>query len=125
MVPCRSFLLSGRYIQQQAGIEVIQHYACRDRNLLGMQADLLGAYALGLRNLLLVTALSGTERTDTLIDIEWLQFADQLVLADDQTVATRNAISIMQNNAALGLVLVLVVACGPTQAPPTEAPATQ
>ncbi|NNL95691.1 MAG: efflux RND transporter permease subunit [Xanthomonadales bacterium] len=33
----------------------------------------------------------------------------QLVLADDQTIATRNAISIMQNNALLGLLLVLVV----------------
>jgi methionine synthase I (cobalamin-dependent)/5,10-methylenetetrahydrofolate reductase len=36
-------------------IESLTHYACRDRNLLGMQADLLGAYALGLRNLLLIT----------------------------------------------------------------------
>jgi len=31
------------------------HYACRDRNLLGMQSDLIGAYALGLRNLLVIT----------------------------------------------------------------------
>ena len=29
------------------------HYACRDRNLLGMQSDLLGAHAMGVRNLLL------------------------------------------------------------------------
>jgi len=36
-------------------IEPVLHYVCRDRNLLGMQADLLGAYALGLRNLLLIT----------------------------------------------------------------------
>ena len=41
--------------QQQAGIETILHYACRDRNLLGMQSDLLGAHAMGLRNLLIVT----------------------------------------------------------------------
>ena len=32
-------------IQQQTGIETILHYCCRDRNLLGMQSDLLGAYA--------------------------------------------------------------------------------
>ncbi|MBN2170035.1 MAG: bifunctional homocysteine S-methyltransferase/methylenetetrahydrofolate reductase [Candidatus Krumholzibacteriota bacterium] len=40
---------------QETGIEALLHYVCRDRNLLGMQADLLGAYALGLRNLLLIT----------------------------------------------------------------------
>lgn len=38
-----------------ADIEPVLHYVCRDRNLLGMQADLLGAYSLGLRNLLLIT----------------------------------------------------------------------
>ena len=42
-------------IEQQASIEVLLHYSCRDRNLIGMQSDLLGAYAMGLRNLLLVT----------------------------------------------------------------------
>jgi len=43
-------------IQQESGrMETVLHYVCRDRNLLGMQADLLGAYALGLRNLLLIT----------------------------------------------------------------------
>ncbi len=36
-------------------IEPVLHYVCRDRNLLGMQADLLGAYSLGLRNLLVIT----------------------------------------------------------------------
>jgi homocysteine S-methyltransferase len=38
-----------------AKIEIILHYACRDRNLLGMQSDLLGMYALGIRNLLIIT----------------------------------------------------------------------
>ena len=42
-------------IQQQAGIEVILHYACRDRNLLGMVGDLLGASAAGIKNILLIT----------------------------------------------------------------------
>lgn len=36
-------------------IEVIIHYTCRDRNLLGMQADLLGAWKLGQRNILAIT----------------------------------------------------------------------
>ena len=42
-------------IEQQASIETVLHYACRDRNLLGMQSDLLGAHAMGVRNVLLVT----------------------------------------------------------------------
>ncbi len=42
-------------IEQQIGIESVLHYCCRDRNLLGMMSDLLGAAALGLRNLLIIT----------------------------------------------------------------------
>ena len=42
-------------LQQQAGIEAIPHYTCKDKNLLALQADLLGAHALGIRNILLVT----------------------------------------------------------------------
>ena len=42
-------------IQQWVGMETVLHYTCRDRNLLGLQADLLGAHALGLRNILAVT----------------------------------------------------------------------
>ena len=42
-------------IESSAGIETILHYCCRDRNILGMQSDLLGAHALGLRNILIVT----------------------------------------------------------------------
>jgi len=42
-------------IHQQTGMDVIQHTACRDRNLLGMVGDLLGADAMGIRNLLIIT----------------------------------------------------------------------
>ena len=42
-------------LQEQAGIETVLHYTCRDRNLLGMQSDLLGATALGIRNILAIT----------------------------------------------------------------------
>jgi homocysteine S-methyltransferase len=42
-------------IEQRVGIESVTHYACRDRNLLGMLSDLLGAAGLGLHNLLLIT----------------------------------------------------------------------
>ncbi len=42
-------------IQQQVGIESILHYTCRDRNVLSIQSDLLGAASLGLRNILCLT----------------------------------------------------------------------
>jgi homocysteine S-methyltransferase len=42
-------------IQQEVGIEAILHFCCRDRNLIGMQSDILGAAAIGLENLLIVT----------------------------------------------------------------------
>jgi methionine synthase I (cobalamin-dependent)/5,10-methylenetetrahydrofolate reductase len=48
-------LLTSVIIEQQVGIETVTHYACRDRNLLGMLSDLLGAAAVGLHNMLLVT----------------------------------------------------------------------
>lgn len=48
-------LLTSVLIEQNVGIETVTHYACRDRNLLGMLSDLLGAAAVGLRNLLIVT----------------------------------------------------------------------
>ena len=50
-----SAVLISILIQQQVGIEAVTHYCCRDRNLLGMLSDLLGASAMGLRNLLLIT----------------------------------------------------------------------
>jgi homocysteine S-methyltransferase len=42
-------------ILQEANIEPILHFCCRDRNLIGMQADLLGCASFGIRNLLFVT----------------------------------------------------------------------
>jgi homocysteine S-methyltransferase len=48
-------LLTSVLIEQRVGIETVTHYCCRDRNLLGMLSDLLGASAIGLRNLLLIT----------------------------------------------------------------------
>ncbi len=42
-------------LNAQADIEPILHYTCRDRNLLGMQSDLLGLYAQNIRNLLIIT----------------------------------------------------------------------
>jgi len=42
-------------VKQEVGIEPILHYTCRDRNVLGIQSDLLGASAVGIRNLICIT----------------------------------------------------------------------
>ncbi len=42
-------------VQQQVGIEAVLHYTCRDRNVLSIQSDLLGAAAIGIRNLICIT----------------------------------------------------------------------
>jgi homocysteine S-methyltransferase len=42
-------------IQRQAGIEAVNHFCCRDRNILGIQSELLGAHTVGIRNLICIT----------------------------------------------------------------------
>ncbi len=42
-------------IQQHAGIEAVLHFCCRDRNILSMQSELLGAHTTGVRNLICIT----------------------------------------------------------------------
>jgi methionine synthase I (cobalamin-dependent)/5,10-methylenetetrahydrofolate reductase len=42
-------------IQKQAGIETVLHFCCRDRNILSIQSELLGANAVGVRNLICIT----------------------------------------------------------------------
>jgi methionine synthase / methylenetetrahydrofolate reductase(NADPH) len=46
---------AARIVQEETGIEVVAHISCRDRNIIGLQADLLGAAALGVKNILAVT----------------------------------------------------------------------
>ncbi len=48
-------LVAALKIEQAAGIETILHICCRDKNLIGLQSDLLGIHAMGLRNVLLIT----------------------------------------------------------------------
>ncbi len=42
-------------VQARAGVETVLHYTCRDRNLLSIQSDLLGAASIGLKNILCLT----------------------------------------------------------------------
>src|SRR3712207_4511980 len=46
---------AAKIVQDEAAIEVVAHLSCRDRNIIGLQADLLGAAAMGVKNLLAVT----------------------------------------------------------------------
>jgi homocysteine S-methyltransferase len=56
MARVRMSCLSVAYlIKTQIGMETVLHFTCRDRNLMGLQADLLGAHALGIQNILAVT----------------------------------------------------------------------
>jgi homocysteine S-methyltransferase len=50
-----SSLVTAIMIEKEIGIETILHYCCRDRNLIGMQSDLLGGYSAGLKNYLIIT----------------------------------------------------------------------
>ena len=50
-----SSLVTALIIEKETGIETILHYCCRDRNLIGMQSDLLGGFAAGLKNYLIIT----------------------------------------------------------------------
>ncbi len=46
---------AGRPDRAAGAVETLLHYSCRDRNLIGMQSDLVGAHAMGVRNVLLTT----------------------------------------------------------------------
>ncbi|HXF59220.1 MAG TPA: methylenetetrahydrofolate reductase, partial [Candidatus Saccharimonadales bacterium] len=50
-----SSLALASMIYHQVGVETILHFTCRDRNLMGIQSDLMGAHALGIRNILALT----------------------------------------------------------------------
>ncbi|MBM3329793.1 MAG: bifunctional homocysteine S-methyltransferase/methylenetetrahydrofolate reductase, partial [Calditrichaeota bacterium] len=50
-----SAMVLASIVRRETGIDAILHYTCRDRNILGMQSDLLGAEALGLDNILCIT----------------------------------------------------------------------
>ena len=53
--PRLSALVTGMLVQQQAGIEAVVHICGRDRNMIALQSDMLGAAACGLRNFLFIT----------------------------------------------------------------------
>ena len=50
-----STIVTAIKIQQEVGIETVLHCCCRDKNVIGIQADLLGCAAMGVRNILFIT----------------------------------------------------------------------
>ena len=48
-------IAAAKTVQDEVGIEVVTHISCRDRNIIGLQSDLLGAAALGVKNILAIT----------------------------------------------------------------------
>lgn len=61
-------------LQQRVGIETIVHFTTRDRSLMGLQADLIGAHALGVRNILALTGdpptLGDTQQSTPVYDVD-------------------------------------------------------
>jgi len=72
--PRMSPIASAKLVRDKVGIEVMTHYCCRDRNVLGMQMDLLGAHALGLHNLMLITGdppkIGGVQSATPVFDLD-------------------------------------------------------
>ncbi len=79
-------------VEQQAQIETVLHYACRDRNLLGIQSDLLGAHAIGLRNLLLITGDPGRVG----------DYPDATAVFDVDSIGLTNVVSRLNHGSDIG-----------------------
>ena len=72
-----STIVTAIMVEQQVGIETILHCTCRDRNLISMQSDMLGAYAIGLRNVLCITGdppkMGDYPDATGVFDIDWVR----------------------------------------------------
>ena len=79
-------------VQQHAGIETVLQYACRDRHLVGMQSDLLGAHAVGIRNLLLFT---GDPRKVG-------DYSDATIVIEVDSIGLTNAVSRLNRGCDVG-----------------------
>ncbi|MBK5296058.1 MAG: bifunctional homocysteine S-methyltransferase/methylenetetrahydrofolate reductase [Vicinamibacteria bacterium] len=79
-------------LKQEAGLEPVLQYQCRDRYLLGMQSDLLGAHATGIRNLLLVTG-DPRKRGD---------YSDATLVFDVDSIGLANAVARLNRGRDVG-----------------------
>lgn len=76
----------------QSGLETVLHYTCRDRTLLGMQSDLLGAHAMGIRNLLITTGEPGLVG----------EFEDASHVRDVDSIGLTNAVARLNHGLDIG-----------------------
>jgi methionine synthase / methylenetetrahydrofolate reductase(NADPH) len=88
----RMSALSLAVLIKQAGLEPVLQYHCRDRYLLGMQSDLLGAHATGVRNLLLVTG-DPRKRGD---------YSDATLVFDVDSIGLANAVTRLNRGRDVG-----------------------
>ncbi|MCX5752469.1 MAG: bifunctional homocysteine S-methyltransferase/methylenetetrahydrofolate reductase [Candidatus Krumholzibacteria bacterium] len=79
-------------IRNAVGIDVLLHYCCRDRNILGMQSDLLGAHALGLRNILIITG----------DPIRTVDYPDATAVFDVDSIGLTNIVSRLNHGKDIG-----------------------
>ncbi len=88
----RMSALSMAVLIRQAGLEPVLQYHCRDRYLLGMQSDLLGAHATGIRNVLLVTG-DPRKRGD---------YSDATLVFDVDSIGLANAVTRLNRGRDVG-----------------------
>ncbi|MGI6066290.1 MAG: bifunctional homocysteine S-methyltransferase/methylenetetrahydrofolate reductase [Bacillota bacterium] len=60
-------IMAAAKVKREVGIEVMPHICCRDRNIIALKADLMGAYTEGIRNVLVITGdpIPCSERSET------------------------------------------------------------
>src|ERR1043165_2207435 len=90
--PRMSALALAVLVQQKAGIETVLQFSCRDRNLLSMQSDLLGAHAMGIRNVIGVTGNARMLR----------DYPDATVVFDVDSVGLTNVITRLNQGLDIG-----------------------
>jgi methionine synthase I (cobalamin-dependent)/5,10-methylenetetrahydrofolate reductase len=79
-------------LKNAVGVDVLLHYCCRDRNILGMQSDLLGAHALGLRNILIITG----------DPIRTVDYPDATAVFDVDSIGLTNIVSRLNRGKDIG-----------------------
>jgi len=77
---------------EQQGVETFLHYSCRNRHLLGMQSDLVGAHAMGIRNVLLTTGNPAPEAN----------IADATSVFDVDAIGLANMVSRLNHGLDIG-----------------------
>ncbi|MDP7079087.1 MAG: methylenetetrahydrofolate reductase [Candidatus Undinarchaeales archaeon] len=83
-----SSIAASHIIERETGVETVCHLRCSDRNRLALQSDLLGAWALGLRNVLAITgdhtSLGDLPGTMPVYDLDSTQLVDMISRMDEE-----------------------------------------